>query len=147
MEPYSLNEFGSWLCSRAPAYQNAHFLAADQTKSGSSSRVQERHSRNHHIGARTENVIAPQLDEKPNKPFCLKCNAELCPGDCKDFRALSLPDKLGFRRSPSSLLLLFWSKARRQDLQIQMMWYILDVKENIISSCTMLTLLHLHLQQ
>ncbi len=96
MEPYSLNEFGSWLCSRAAAYQNAHFLAADQTRNSSSSGVQERHSRNHHIGARTENVAAPQPEAKPNKPFCFKCNAEHRLGDCKDFKALSLPERLAF---------------------------------------------------
>lgn len=33
LEHLSLNDFGSWLCHRATAYQNAHCIAADQTTS------------------------------------------------------------------------------------------------------------------
>ena len=40
LETRSLNEFGSWLCNRASAYQNAHSLADSQSKGDNHGKVQ-----------------------------------------------------------------------------------------------------------
>lgn len=94
LESRSLNEFGSWLCQRAAAYQNAHSIAAEQMAVPGQNQRGERHQ------ARTnkaEGKTRPQGKGKPsNRPFCFRCEGEHRLEDCQQFKTSSVGDRVGF---------------------------------------------------
>ncbi|XP_045032663.1 uncharacterized protein LOC123474519 [Daphnia magna] len=92
IEHRSLNAFGSWLCNRASAYQNAYTLAAEQHGT-SNTNGRFRQARTHQSSSR------PSEEETPKKPswaYCFKCGKEHRLADCEDFKAMTVGERVTF---------------------------------------------------
>ncbi|XP_057366947.1 uncharacterized protein LOC130687793 [Daphnia carinata] len=94
VEDRTLNSFGSWLCVRASAYQNAYSIAADQLPSPST-KTNHRHQVRSH-----QSVTKTQTEVTPPKPrvvvaFCFRCEKEHRLAECEDFKTLSVGDRVG----------------------------------------------------
>ena len=98
METRTLTSFGTWLCERAAAYQNAYSLAAEQQQAANKPGVR--------FNARANKIYSRPVNNassKPaRKPFCFKCD---CGGDhrlkdCRDFKALPVVDRIAFSSKP-----------------------------------------------
>ena len=91
LEHRTLNEFGSWLCNRATAYQNPYTIAAEQLRSELKS---NRHRRTYH-GAVQPKYSSKSEEQKNQKYFCFKCeNTSHRLADCVTFKKLSVEERL-----------------------------------------------------
>jgi hypothetical protein len=96
LEERSLNEFGSWLCSRAAVYQNAYGIAASQINV-SSNPVKEgfapRRSRSHYTAGKTYEEDA---GTRSSKPYCFNCEESHWLVDCEEFKILPVSERVHF---------------------------------------------------
>ncbi|XP_057380669.1 uncharacterized protein LOC130703066 [Daphnia carinata] len=95
LERRSLNDFGTWLCSRASAYQNAYSIAASQANFSApmNKGFNPRRTRIHQASSKThEGGIGMQS----NKPYCFKCEKGHRLSDSEDFKALPIGEKIQF---------------------------------------------------
>ena len=105
LETRTLNEFGTWLCIRSAAYQNAYSIAEEQRKGDRSTGRDRRHTtgRAHQLSAIAEDEHVKNAAKDPVKTYekrkaiCFQCHQDShrLP-DCKEFKALSLSDKRKF---------------------------------------------------
>ncbi|XP_045028164.1 uncharacterized protein LOC123471199 [Daphnia magna] len=92
LERRSLDQFGSWLCNRAAAYQNAYSIAADQT-SGVPGKARDRqHTRTNQVQGETRG----RDNRQPNSSYCFNCEGSHKLEDCPSFKGLTARDKLSF---------------------------------------------------
>jgi hypothetical protein len=95
LERRSLNDFGTWLCSRASAYQNAYSIAASQANSSApvNEGFTQRRTRTHQASTKTHEGGS---STQSSKPFCFKCEKSHRLADCEDFKALPIGEKIHF---------------------------------------------------
>jgi hypothetical protein len=93
LEWRSLNDFGTWLCSRASAYQNAYSIAASQATSSApvNKSFTPRRTRTHQASTKTNEGGS---STQSSKPFCFKCEKSHRLADCEDFKALPIGKKI-----------------------------------------------------
>ncbi|KZR97520.1 Uncharacterized protein APZ42_007556, partial [Daphnia magna] len=112
LEYRSMNEFGSWLCLRASAYQNAYSIASDQSSRPSGSMrpgqgqqqmqlshqlAGRRNVRTHYgdsTGGRPDNK--PPSEEKKATDHCFKCEGVHRLHTCTFFKALTVGERTTF---------------------------------------------------
>ena len=94
LEHRSLNDFGSWLCHRATAYQNAHSIAADQSTSFPKRNADARGDARRN--ARTHQGTSSAGFKSSGKPFCFKCEKEHRLVECNEFKELSIGERVTF---------------------------------------------------
>jgi hypothetical protein len=89
-ETRSLNVFGSWLCSRAAAYQNAYSIAADQLHVPTPKYGNRPQARTHlaSTSSASKNVHFPL--------FCFKCEGAHKLDHCSQFKSLAIGDRIAF---------------------------------------------------
>jgi hypothetical protein len=86
IEDRSLNAFGTWLCSRASAYQNAISIAADQVDQPTFKSNYHRHpARTHQSSTKAADEQKPVSFRSSGRPFCFKFEKEHRLPDCEDF--------------------------------------------------------------
>ncbi|XP_057380659.1 uncharacterized protein LOC130703054 [Daphnia carinata] len=92
LEHRSLNDFGSWLCNRAAAYQNAYSIAAEQSAPPSSV-GRFRKARTHKSSS---HLTGEELPKRTSWAYCFKCGKEHKLSDCGDFKTLSVGKRVTF---------------------------------------------------
>jgi hypothetical protein len=90
LEHRSLNDFGSWLCHRATAYQNAHSIAADQSTSFQKNNADTRGDSRRNARTHQGTSRAGFKQRSSSKPFCFKCEKEHRLVECNEFKELSI---------------------------------------------------------
>lgn len=92
LERRGLNEFGSWLCQRASAYQNAYSIAAGQVSGQPTNRdFVPRRAKTHQSAT---NASGGGDGGFSSKPFCFKCEKSHRLSECEEFKALSTGEKI-----------------------------------------------------
>lgn len=94
LEHRSLNQFGSWLCNRTTAYQNAYSNASEQY-AASSSRQRDKHQARSHQTSSTSSSNNKGKNTK-RQPYCFKCEGEHRLDDCNGFNNLSVGERVTF---------------------------------------------------
>ncbi|XP_057377375.1 uncharacterized protein LOC130698707 [Daphnia carinata] len=92
LERRNLNQFGTWICARAAAYQNAYSIAADQLNGGTSKSKDRQYTRNNQTSAEARDR-EPRI---PSSAYCFKCEGSHKLDDCHSFKDLTIKDKLSF---------------------------------------------------
>ena len=102
LDTRSLNDFGTWLCRRAAAYQNANAIASEQHQPPPFRQHQPPHFRQRDRHARSNKTTTqPPADRKepetrPTGPFCYKCEQGHRLEDCSQFKELTAKDRATF---------------------------------------------------
>jgi hypothetical protein len=89
-EKRSLNVFGSWLCSRASAHQNAYSIAAEQLNVPTPKYGSRPQARTHQA------FTSPALKNVQFQSFCFKCEGNHKLENCSKLKSLVIGDRLAF---------------------------------------------------
>ncbi|KAI9554965.1 hypothetical protein GHT06_020249 [Daphnia sinensis] len=92
LETRGLNQFGTWLCNRAAAYQNAYSIAADQLN-GATGRTRDKQN------SRTNKTSTETRDNgsyTSGNSYCFKCEGSHKLEDCQLFKDLTIKERLSF---------------------------------------------------
>ncbi|XP_045023365.1 uncharacterized protein LOC123467557 [Daphnia magna] len=94
MEKRSLHTFGTWLCDRAAAYQNAYSLATEQLTGAAPKATFPR------LNARVNQIYSKGKEgvfkKGSSRPFCFKCKGEHKLEKCESFLALEAYERFRF---------------------------------------------------
>lgn len=86
MEKRGLTTFGTWLCDRAAAYQNAYSLATEQlTGAAPRAPFPRQIARVNQIYSKGKEGV---FMKRSSRPFCFKCKGEHKLENCESFLAL-----------------------------------------------------------
>ncbi|KAK4006379.1 hypothetical protein OUZ56_011532 [Daphnia magna] len=86
LETRRLNQFGTWLCNHATAYQNAYSIAADQLKGATGRTRDKQHSRSN----KTSTEMRDNDSYTSGNSYCFKCKGSHKLEDCQLFKDLTI---------------------------------------------------------